>query len=139
MDELSQNMNTVFPGFQEAKISFPPTYKYSINKTKQDGDREYSKKRLPAYCDRIIYHQSSSIQCYYYSSKSSSASDHDPVVASFRVSLTDLEIEKKPLASPIDAADILAKRKERIVRFTLLPASALVVVVLLMLGFYNLI
>ena len=37
-------------GFDEAPISFQPTYKYLINSNEYD-----SEKRIPSYTDRILY------------------------------------------------------------------------------------
>ncbi|KAI8904838.1 Endonuclease/exonuclease/phosphatase [Gorgonomyces haynaldii] len=61
--------------FMEPKITFLPTYKL-------DSKREYSKKRLPAYCDRILYN-SESVQPMSYDRVPFSLSDHDPVIAMF--------------------------------------------------------
>lgn len=46
----------VFPGFQEGKIRFLPTFKY--DKRSNDFDSS-AKQRCPAWCDRILYHSSS--------------------------------------------------------------------------------
>jgi inositol polyphosphate 5-phosphatase INPP5E len=41
-----------FKGFKEAKIYFPPTYKYDVGTQQFDTS---SKQRAPAYTDRILY------------------------------------------------------------------------------------
>lgn len=41
-----------FKGFKEAKIQFPPTYKYDVGTQLFDTS---SKQRAPAYTDRILY------------------------------------------------------------------------------------
>ncbi|KAG0680545.1 hypothetical protein C6P40_004244 [Pichia californica] len=50
-DELLIMMKngTILEDFEEAKINFKPSYKYII------GSGEYNKKRIPSYCDRILY------------------------------------------------------------------------------------
>lgn len=50
-DELSQGRQNgdVFAGFAEACITFRPTYKY------HNHTAIYNAKRLPAWCDRILY------------------------------------------------------------------------------------
>lgn len=39
-----------FYGFEEAEITFPPTYKYLIG-----SETEYKDNRTPSWCDRILY------------------------------------------------------------------------------------
>jgi phosphatidylinositol-bisphosphatase len=95
-----------FKGFKEAKIHFPPTYKYDVGTQKFDTS---SKQRAPAYTDRILYkyklplmglrRQSaltsgrpsspqSPIKCIAYDSvQSITSSDHKPVWALFKNSL----------------------------------------------------
>ncbi len=96
-----------FKGFKEAKIHFPPTYKYDVGSQKFDTS---SKQRAPAYTDRILYKYklpplgfrrssgiagdvpagssfgipSSPIKCIAYDSvQSITSSDHKPVWAKY--------------------------------------------------------
>lgn len=96
-----------FKGFKEAKINFPPTYKYDVGSQLFDTS---SKQRAPAYTDRILYkyklpavgfrrasnvnvdsHSSSMnspIKCIAYDSvQSIVSSDHKPVWALFKNTL----------------------------------------------------
>jgi inositol polyphosphate 5-phosphatase INPP5E len=96
-----------FKGFKEAKIIFPPTYKYDVGSQQFDTS---SKQRAPAYTDRILYkyklpplgfrRQSamnadgrpnsppSPIKCIAYDSvQSIVSSDHKPVWALFKNAL----------------------------------------------------
>lgn len=93
-----------FKGFKEAKIHFPPTYKYDVGTQLFDTS---SKQRAPAYTDRILYkhklpplgirrtsgftshgHPSSPIKCIAYDSvQSIVSSDHKPVWALFKNAL----------------------------------------------------
>ncbi|ERL95124.1 hypothetical protein D910_12394, partial [Dendroctonus ponderosae] len=85
-----------FRGFSEAKITFPPTYKYDPGTQNFDSS---SKQRTPAYTDRILYKQKNSrrlsgafehppLQCLIYDSvQSITTSDHKPVWGVFRVHL----------------------------------------------------
>lgn len=53
-DELSMGMRSqkIFNGFEESRLSFPPTYKYDMGTNRYDSS---SKKRDPAWTDRILY------------------------------------------------------------------------------------
>ncbi|CAH1114292.1 unnamed protein product [Psylliodes chrysocephalus] len=83
-----------FRGFCEAKITFPPTYKYDPGTQQFDS---YSKHRKPAYTDRILYKQKRQfsgisenppLQCLIYDSVPSiTTSDHKPVWGVFKAHL----------------------------------------------------
>ncbi|CCD26062.2 phosphoinositide 5-phosphatase INP54 NDAI_0G02850 [Naumovozyma dairenensis CBS 421] len=52
-DELQEVLKSVdsFKRFDEAEITFPPTYKYEII-----GDKnKFNKKRSPSWCDRVLF------------------------------------------------------------------------------------
>ncbi|CRL06663.1 CLUMA_CG019456, isoform A [Clunio marinus] len=107
-----------FKGFKEAKINFPPTYKYDVGTQHFDTS---SKQRAPAYTDRILYKYKlpplgfrrastlttdgrsnspqSPINCIAYDSvQSIVSSDHKPVWALFRNTLRP-GIDSIPLAA----------------------------------------
>ncbi|XP_073293503.1 type I inositol polyphosphate 5-phosphatase 5 [Primulina huaijiensis] len=81
----------VFSGWNEGKISFAPTYKYSHNSDSYTGETVKSKKkrRTPAWCDRILW-RGSGIEQLSYVRGESRFSDHRPVCAVFAV-----EVETK--------------------------------------------
>ncbi|KAG5226285.1 type inositol polyphosphate phosphatase [Salix suchowensis] len=56
-DQLRAEMQAgkVFQGMREALIVFPPTYKFARNQPGLGGYDSGEKKRIPAWCDRIIY------------------------------------------------------------------------------------
>lgn len=88
-DQLSKEMKdgSIFKGFHEAPIHFPPTYKYDVGCDVYDST---SKQRTPSYTDRILYRnrQVDDIKVIKYSSCSSiKTSDHRPVVGMFQVKL----------------------------------------------------
>ncbi|XP_067294173.1 phosphatidylinositol polyphosphate 5-phosphatase type IV [Pseudorasbora parva] len=88
-DQLLKEMKegSIFKGFQEASIHFPPTYKYDIGCDVYDTT---TKQRTPSYTDRILYRnrQADDIKVIKYTSCSSiKTSDHRPVIGMFQVKL----------------------------------------------------
>ncbi|KAL8204552.1 hypothetical protein R6Q57_010175 [Mikania cordata] len=76
-DQLRAEMKAgkVFQGMREALIRFPPTYKFERGKPGLGGYDSGEKKRIPAWCDRILYRDNRS-------SPTSECSLACPVVAS---------------------------------------------------------
>ncbi|KAL7839690.1 hypothetical protein SRHO_G00263480 [Serrasalmus rhombeus] len=88
-DQLCKEMKdgSIFKGFQEAPIHFPPTYKFDIGCDIYDST---SKQRTPSYTDRILYRnrQADDIKVVKYTSCSSiKTSDHRPVIGMFQVKI----------------------------------------------------
>ncbi|KAI3470298.1 hypothetical protein Pfo_026961 [Paulownia fortunei] len=56
-DQLRAEMKAgkVFQGMREALIRFPPTYKFEKGKPGLGGYDSGEKKRIPAWCDRVLY------------------------------------------------------------------------------------
>ncbi|KAJ0250827.1 Type I inositol polyphosphate 5-phosphatase 13 [Hirschfeldia incana] len=95
MDQLRQEMKAgkVFQGMREALITFPPTYKFERNRAGLGGYDSGEKKRIPAWCDRVIYRDTqstpfseSNLQCpvvssviMYEACMDVTESDHKPV------------------------------------------------------------
>ncbi|KAJ0544816.1 putative phosphoinositide 5-phosphatase [Helianthus annuus] len=46
---------TVFQGMREVVITFPPTYKFERHQPGLAGYDSGEKKRIPAWCDRVLY------------------------------------------------------------------------------------
>ncbi|KAL2539720.1 Type II inositol 1 [Abeliophyllum distichum] len=61
-DQLRAEMKAgnVFQGMREAIIKFPPTYKFERHQAGLAGYDSGEKKRIPAWCDRILYRDSRS-------------------------------------------------------------------------------
>ncbi|KAK6144942.1 hypothetical protein DH2020_021762 [Rehmannia glutinosa] len=76
-DQLQAEMKAgnVFQGMREAIIKFPPTYKFEKHQPGLAGYDSGEKKRIPAWCDRILYRDSRS-------ASASTCSLDCPVVAS---------------------------------------------------------
>ena len=83
-DQLSKELreNTVFSGFVEGSIGFPPTYRFDCGTHRYDTSK---KQRIPAWTDRIIYKKKddSLVQKSYGCISSCTQSDHKPVFSQF--------------------------------------------------------
>lgn len=82
VDELVDAMGSskAFWGFQEAEITFKPTYKFHT------GTSKYNTKRIPSWCDRVLYRGAVMPQKYS-SIPAVTSSDHKPVYLSALVNL----------------------------------------------------
>ena len=75
--------NPVFQGYEECVITFPPTYKFQPGTSKYDTRNE-KKKRIPAWCDRILYRTNKNIECLRYRAcPNLISSDHKPISGLF--------------------------------------------------------
>ncbi|XP_068649772.1 type IV inositol polyphosphate 5-phosphatase 7-like [Aristolochia californica] len=81
---IEQRRGRVFEGWNEGKIYFPPTYKYSTNSDRYAGDEMHpkEKRRTPAWCDRILWYGRGLNQSSYVRGESR-FSDHRPVYGIF--------------------------------------------------------
>ncbi|XP_057762542.1 type IV inositol polyphosphate 5-phosphatase 7-like isoform X1 [Arachis stenosperma] len=84
MLRIEQKKGRAFVGWNEGKIYFPPTYKYSTNSDRYAGDDMHpkEKRRTPAWCDRILWHGGGLHQLSYVRGESR-FSDHRPVYGIF--------------------------------------------------------
>ncbi|XP_008811418.2 type I inositol polyphosphate 5-phosphatase 13-like isoform X1 [Phoenix dactylifera] len=102
-DQLQAEMRAgrVFQGLREGEIKFPPTYKFERLQAGLSAYDSSEKKRIPAWCDRILYRDSHSVsgaQCslespvvssisLYDSCMDVTDSDHKPVRCIFNVDI----------------------------------------------------
>ncbi|CAL0313156.1 unnamed protein product [Lupinus luteus] len=112
-DQLRAEMKVgkVFQGMREGIIKFPPTYKFERHQPGLGGYDSGEKKRIPAWCDRIIYRDTRSalvsecnLDCPVVSSilqydacMDVTESDHKPVRCKFNVKIchADRSIRRK--------------------------------------------
>ncbi|KAH7520628.1 hypothetical protein FEM48_Zijuj08G0165100 [Ziziphus jujuba var. spinosa] len=90
---MEREAGRVFKGFNEGRILFAPTYKYTHNSDSYAGETVKSKKkrRTPAWCDRILW-RGNGIEQLSYIRGESRFSDHRPVCGIFSV---DVEVRSK--------------------------------------------
>ncbi|XP_021312767.1 type I inositol polyphosphate 5-phosphatase 10 isoform X2 [Sorghum bicolor] len=114
--KIERDAGRVFKGWNEGKIYFAPTYKYSFNSDSYAGETATSKKkrRTPAWCDRILWRGDGIVQLSYYRGESR-FSDHRPVCGTFAVEVEVLNKATKRRSSNadlrIDAEELLPTGK----------------------------
>ncbi|RWR93018.1 type I inositol polyphosphate 5-phosphatase 5 [Cinnamomum micranthum f. kanehirae] len=88
---IEREAGRVFKGWNEGKIFFAPTYKYSHNSDSYAGETVKSKKkrRTPAWCDRILWYGGGIEQLSYIRGESR-FSDHRPVCSVF---MSEVELQ----------------------------------------------
>lgn len=97
---------------QEAPITFAPTYKYDVGTDNYDSSE---KKRVPAWCDRVLYRGGDRIKQLDYSRHELRLSDHRPVTATFEIIIKTMDAEKRELKWA-ECIDQMAERKQRLTR-----------------------
>ncbi|KAM0687589.1 hypothetical protein COBT_001169, partial [Conglomerata obtusa] len=79
-----------YNNLKEGRILFKPTYKFLVNSD------DYDTKRIPSWCDRIIFGSKYQLKCENYNAINIFASDHKPVIAHFElnegIKIDDTEI-----------------------------------------------
>ncbi|XP_027352090.1 type I inositol polyphosphate 5-phosphatase 4-like isoform X2 [Abrus precatorius] len=107
---VEQRQGRVFEGWNEGKIYFPPTYKYSNNSDRYAGDdrRSKQKRRTPAWCDRILWYGRGLHQLSYVRGESR-FSDHRPVYSIFLAEVESISCNqiKKSSSSRIEVEELL--------------------------------
>lgn len=91
-DQLKQQqrLGLVLAGFEEEALCFPPTFKFGKTPDAKDAKSRYNTKRVPSYCDRILYRATGDarVECKAYTCESSVTSiDHRPVLGSFDITV----------------------------------------------------
>ncbi|KAK2749535.1 hypothetical protein FQN55_003232 [Onygenales sp. PD_40] len=78
--------------FNEAPITFAPTYKYDVGTDQYDTSE---KKRSPAWCDRLLYRGVGRIKQLEYRRHEVKVSDHRPVSGLFKMRIKSVHAEKR--------------------------------------------
>ncbi|KAL1623586.1 Inositol-1,4,5-trisphosphate 5-phosphatase 1 [Neofusicoccum ribis] len=92
-DQLNLQMvaGLTFPFYSEARITFPPTYKYDLGTDTYDTSE---KARIPAWCDRIL-RKGDNLRQINYNTAPLKFSDHRPVYATFLCIVTMIDENRK--------------------------------------------
>ncbi|KNA16255.1 hypothetical protein SOVF_090830 [Spinacia oleracea] len=106
-DQLRAEMEAgrVFQGMREAIVRFPPTYKFERHQPGLAGYDAGEKKRIPAWCDRVLYRDSrtsSASECSldcpvvcsiteYEACMDVTDSDHKPVRCKFNIDIARVD------------------------------------------------
>lgn len=94
---LSRRKNPGFRlrAFNEAPITFAPTYKYDVGTDTYDTS---DKKRAPAWCDRLLYRGMGRIKQVDYRRHEVRVSDHRPVSGLFKIRVKTISPTKRTMA-----------------------------------------
>lgn len=81
--------------FNEAPITFAPTYKYDVGTDNYDSSE---KKRSPAWCDRLLYRGVGRLKQLDYRRHEVRVSDHRPVSGTFMMRIKTISPKKRIVA-----------------------------------------
>ncbi|KAF1984647.1 hypothetical protein K402DRAFT_455789 [Aulographum hederae CBS 113979] len=92
-DQLNLQMvaGLTFPFYQEARITFPPTYKYDLGSDTYDTSE---KSRIPAWCDRVL-RKGNNLRQINYNTAPLRFSDHRPVYATFECTVNMVDEKRR--------------------------------------------
>lgn len=96
--------------FNEAPITFAPTYKYDVGTDNYDSSE---KKRSPAWCDRLLYRGVGKVKQLEYRRHEVRASDHRPVSGLFKMRIKTISPKKRTMVWEACQAEFV-KEKHRI-------------------------
>ncbi|KAL6548676.1 hypothetical protein OROGR_008442 [Orobanche gracilis] len=129
-DQLRAEMKAgkVFQGMREAFIRFPPTYKFEKGKPGLGGYDSGEKKRIPAWCDRVLYRDNRtcptnecSLECpvvasifHYEACMDVTESDHKPVRCKLNVDIAhvDKSVRRQEFGKIIQTNDAIRSSLE---------------------------
>lgn len=87
--QMKKNISFPLRAFKESEIDFAPTYKFDVGTDTYDSSE---KKRVPSWCDRIMYR--GRLSSLWYDSRVTRLSDHRPVVGLFDVRVKHIDDDR---------------------------------------------
>ncbi|KAG8057273.1 hypothetical protein GUJ93_ZPchr0002g23152 [Zizania palustris] len=113
-DQLRAEMKAgkVFQGMREGLIKFPPTYKFQKHQPGLGGYDSGEKKRIPAWCDRVLYRDSRPISVAECSLESPVVASITSYVACMDVTESDHKPVRCTFSVDIARVDELIRRQE---------------------------
>ena len=112
--EIKSNRGCRLRGFSEGPLTFNPTYKYDIHSDEYDTS---SKRRSPAWCDRILWRSrvADRVQQRHYKRYEVNVSDHRPISAAFSVKVKKLDYEAREKSKVLLQAQWLEQQEKLLV------------------------
>ncbi len=113
------NNNHILSKFREGPLNFDPTYKYDDHSDNYDTSQ---KKRVPAWCDRILYEKvpgssssatGRSVELLDYNRKECYFSDHRPVLGYFYVRTCEINKEKRTTLEKLELEKLFGKEVKK--------------------------
>ncbi len=88
-DQLNKakSVSTTLIELDEGPLNFDPTYKYVMGSSEYDS----KKKRVPSWCDRILFKKNKNIEVIDYNRVDYLISDHKPVYGLFKITTTKID------------------------------------------------
>ncbi len=88
-DQLNKakTVSTSLNELDEGPLKFSPTYKYTIGTSEYDQ----KKKRVPSWCDRILFKKSDLVEVIEYNRLEYTVSDHKPIYGLYKVTTTKVD------------------------------------------------
>ncbi|PGH15603.1 hypothetical protein AJ80_05467 [Polytolypa hystricis UAMH7299] len=94
--------------FNEAPITFAPTYKYDVGTDNFDTSE---KKRAPAWCDRLLYRGFGRVKQTEYRRHEVRVSDHRPVSGVFKMRIKTISPKDRTAAWEVCQQEFLEKKR----------------------------
>ncbi|EFW22754.1 hypothetical protein D8B26_006333 [Coccidioides posadasii str. Silveira] len=94
--------------FNEAPITFAPTYKYDVGTDNYDSSE---KKRSPAWCDRLLYRGVGRIKQLQYRRHEVRVSDHRPVSGLFKMRIKTISPKQRTAVWEVCQAEFLKEKR----------------------------
>jgi hypothetical protein len=110
-DQLNKSKtNEYLSDIDEGIIKFNPTYKYVIGTSEYDS----KKKRVPSWCDRILFKKNEYLTQLCYNRAEMNISDHKPIYSIFKAyAIKELKEEKAKIIKEIKANMILGMKSSQ--------------------------